>query len=208
MNLSYITQMMWTTKFPFKNCSHSQNFKIRNPGRPSPSNSPEIALHTFRHSTLILGRSKLLIHWTIRTCVQDLNLFSGHLTWTLHKPASNSRSSHCDTATSCSFPLASITKRLQVSIIEYYKFVFLLFSGLSIAHKKNTKVIMYDTNYFGQIDEHERVEIQMRGCSTHMWGKPCMPCLPTNVSSSRVLQVLHNWSLKLQQMLRFHLPLD
>jgi hypothetical protein len=38
----------------------------------------------------------------------------------------------------------SITKRLQVSYHRIsYKLIILLFSGLSIAHTKNTKVSMY-----------------------------------------------------------------
>ena len=53
-NFSYITQMTGTTKFLYKNCSHSQKRKIRIIERPSPSNSPEIVLHAFRHSTLIV----------------------------------------------------------------------------------------------------------------------------------------------------------
>jgi hypothetical protein len=67
---------------------------------------------------------------------------------------------------------------------------------------------MYDTNYFVQIDEHERAQTRTRGRSTHMRGKPCTPCLPTNLSSSRVSKVLHDRSLKLRQMSRFRLPLD
>ena len=73
-------------------------------------------------------------HSKIRTCLQ--------VTW--HGPARNSRASHCDTATSRSFPLASITKRLQVSYHwTSYKLVILLFSGLSIAHTRKKKVSMY-----------------------------------------------------------------
>ena len=83
----------------------------------------------FQEDLNFWSAEQLELVFKIQTCFQ--------VTW--HEPASNSRSSHCDTATLHSFPLASITKRLEVSIIEYYKFVLLLFSGLSIAHKKKTQ---------------------------------------------------------------------
>ena len=50
--------------FYTKNCSHCQKCKIWIFERLSPSNSPEIALHTFRHSP-DSRRSSLLIHWTV-----------------------------------------------------------------------------------------------------------------------------------------------
>jgi hypothetical protein len=51
--LVYYTDLE-STKFLYNNSSHGQKHKIQIFERPSPSNSPEIVLHTLRHSTLIV----------------------------------------------------------------------------------------------------------------------------------------------------------
>ena len=150
-NISYITQMTGTTKFLYKNCSHSQKHKIQIFERPPPSNSPEIVLHTFRHSTLTVPQfQEDPGFWSAEQLEPDKSMskVQGKLKsqawppkWIRGVPRphlprygltarsepvcrSLDRASHCDTGTSRSFPLASITKRLQVSYPINWSFCY------------------------------------------------------------------------------------
>ena len=97
--LSYIMQMMWSTKLLQENCSHAKKHNMWNFKWPSPSHSPKIVLHTFRHSTLInLGFDPLN-----NQCSRSKFKVATHLDMALrpepvcswHRHVRNSGPSHC-----------------------------------------------------------------------------------------------------------------
>ena len=151
-------QMTGPTKFLYKNCSHGQKHKIRIFERPLPSNSPEIVLHTFSHSTLIAPWfQEDLRFWSAEQLEPDksmLKIRGKHKSQSWGKANSrrpsppltqiwpHSKIQTCLQVTWQSFTLwhwhvALLPSRLhhQETTSELsYKLVILLFSGLSIAH--------------------------------------------------------------------------